>query len=279
MSNLQSKIEEAVAILKVAREEHGPIEMWAGFSGGHDSVCVAHLMATQMPEQFSGTFHANTGFGVEATRQYVRDLSASQGWPLREIKTPESYRRIVKGIGFPGAAYHRIMYSRLKDRPVMQHLRERKAGHKRTTRILLATGIRNDESRKRMGYSDTVTRTGSLVWVNPLLHWTHDDREEYIAQAKLPRNLIADQLGMSGECMCGAYARPGELERLRSVDPELAAEIDDLNQEIIPRLGWGWEEQPPKGHVTPQEELRAVLTKAPLCAACDMRHNHNQDHG
>lgn len=278
MSDLQAKIAESVEILAKASEEHNPIEMWAGFSGGHDSVCVAHLMATQMPDQFSGTFHANTGIGVEATRQYVRDLSRNQGWPLREIKTTESYQRIVKGIGFPGAAYHRIMYARLKDRPVMQHLRERKAGHHRRTRILLATGIRNDESRRRMGYSDTTTRTGSLVWVNPLLHWTHDEREEYIAQTKLPRNLIADKLGMSGECLCGAYAKPGELERVRSVDPSIAAEIDRLNTEIVPIHGWGWEDSPPRGHVTPREEMRAVLAKAPMCAACDMRHHPTESH-
>lgn len=273
---LDEKIAQSLDIIERARTDNDAVETWAGFSGGHDSVCVAHLLATRA--DLTGTFHANTLIGVERTREYVRLMSKQHHWNLREIKTDESYDRIVTRIGFPGAAYHRIMYARLKDRPVAQLLRERKVGRKRNARIILATGIRNDESRKRMGYNDAINRVGSLVWVNPLLHWTHADREEYIAGNGLRRNEVADELGMSGECLCGAYASRGELGRVRRVDPCIALRIDGLNAVIIPIHGWGWEEAPPRGHVTPREEMRAVLTKAPLCAACDMRHRHGEDH-
>lgn len=265
---------EALSIMRAAIEQYRPTEVWAGFSGGHDSLVVAHLLAQQ--PYFTGVFHADTGIGIEATREYVRAFAAEQGWRLEEIKTDESYDRIVRRIGFPGAAYHRIMYARLKDRCVAELLRRRK--QKRSDRILLATGIRNSESRRRMGYADTTTKVGACVWVNPLLHWSRDDRDSYIAIHGLRRNPIADALGMSGECLCGAYAKPGELARIRAIDPIVAARLDRLNTEIAPRHGWGWEESPPRGHVTPREEMRAVLTKAPLCAACDVRHREEEGH-
>jgi 3'-phosphoadenosine 5'-phosphosulfate sulfotransferase (PAPS reductase)/FAD synthetase len=271
---LGQKIADALAIINTTLVEHAASEIWAGFSGGHDSLVIADLLSRHT--RFAGTFHANTGIGVEATRQYVRDLSRLNNWGLREIHTDESYDRIVTGIGFPGAAHHRIMYARLKDRPVMELLRTRKR-HRRD-RIMLATGIRNSESHRRMGYAETTNKVGALIWVNPLLHWSKDDRDQYIADRGLPRNEVADALGMSGECLCGAYAKPGELARVRRVDPGVAARIDGLNGVCVPKFGWGWEEQPPRGHVTPREELSAVLTKAPLCAGCNLRHHPDEGH-
>jgi len=44
----------------------------------------------------------------------------------------------------------------------------------------------------------------------------------------VPINGVSVRLGMSGECLCGANAKPGELDRVREHAPAAAAHIDDL---------------------------------------------------
>ena len=37
---------------------------------------------------------------------------------------------------------------------------------------------------------------------------------------------------MSGECLCGAFAKPDELEEIRLWFPEVAAQIDELQRDV-----------------------------------------------
>lgn len=84
------------------------------FSGGNDSTVLAHLFR----EHATHAIHANTGIGVEATRQFVRDTCAAWGLPLIEKHPPpgSTYRELVLADGFPGPAKHWKMYQRLKER-------------------------------------------------------------------------------------------------------------------------------------------------------------------
>jgi hypothetical protein len=66
----------------------------------------------------------------------------------------------------------------------------------------------------------------------------------------LPVNEIADHLEMSGECLCGAYAKEGELELLEFWAPSFPGiqavvdEIHELQDEAkakgIKQCQWGW---------------------------------------
>jgi hypothetical protein len=60
---------------------------------------------------------------------------------------------------------------------------------------------------------------------------------------------------MSGECLCGAYAREGELKRLEDHFPATAKVIADL-EETVREIGftWGWEDKPPG-----EKELNRVM--------------------
>jgi 3'-phosphoadenosine 5'-phosphosulfate sulfotransferase (PAPS reductase)/FAD synthetase len=227
-------VEEARAILDEAVETHNPSHLFALMSGGHDSLCVAHL-ASQHP-RFSGIVHVNTGIGIEETREFVRATCATYGWPLREMTPPvpkwaapdtPTYDAYVIRYGFPGPAGHQMMYSRLKERCIRQLVREHKAGPK--DRIGLVTGIRAQESaRRKMGYIDPIDRRGAQLWINPILNWSTAQKEAYLEANALPRNRVSDLLCMSGECLCGAFAKPNELDEIGLWFPEAVERIKAL---------------------------------------------------
>ena len=51
---------------------------------------------------------------------------------------------------------------------------------------------------------------------------------------------------MSGECLCGAYAKEGELDRIRKYYPDVADRIEKIEDEVIATgFPWGWEDQVP----------------------------------
>lgn len=257
------RIESAQGILQRAIDEHEPSHVFAMFSGGHDSLCAVHVTA-QHP-RFTAAVHINTGIGIEKTREFVRETCRRNGWRLLEYHPPKGsdYRSLVLRWGFPGPAGHRLMYNRLKERAIAQLVREHK--EHRNDRIVLATGLRRSESARRMGYSDPVQRQGARVWVNPIFYWTESDKNEYMEHHGLQRNEVTDMLHMSGECLCGAFARPGELDEIEFFFPETAAYIRELEREVevagIPACRWG--KRPPV-----VVEGQGALPFTPLCVDC-----------
>ena len=147
-----------------------------------------------------------------------------------------------------------------------QLVKRAKVGFPRRAKVLIASGVCHDDSEVRMGYAGREINTvGSQLWINPLYWWDKEKREAYRLASGMPVNEAAQQLGMSGECGCGAFAQRGELERWRRVDPAFGAHIDALQQRVLARgFTWGWEGRPPKGgHNPAQEHLFA-----PMCSGC-----------
>ena len=162
---------DAGTIVQRAIDEHNPVALRVGFSGGRDSLAITHWMMTHYPE--TQVFHCNTGIGIERTREFVRQTCKDYGWPLIEIRAKEDcgqdYDAIVKSHGFPGPDGHRYMYSLLKERPIRKLVRDAKAGHKRRDCVLIAAGVRHDESVRRMGYGgQEVNRQGGQLWVTEM---------------------------------------------------------------------------------------------------------------
>lgn len=256
-------------IVSQAMREHEPVACYVGFSGGKDSLAATHWMMENVPG--CRVVHCNTGIGVEATREYVRETCRQYGWPLTEIRAKEDcgqdYDELVREFGFPGPAHHRKMYARLKERSIRKLVRDAKVG--RMDRVLIATGIRHDESRIRAGYAGReINRTGSQVWINPLYWWTGTDMHLYIREKGLPTNPVSDMLGMSGECLCGAFAHKGEKEMVRLVDPDVVDRIEGLERECLERgMTWGWEQKPPAGGVS-RDQQALGLEVGPMCVGC-----------
>jgi len=218
-------------IVAAATEEHQPIKTFILSSGGNDSMVLLDYCAKNIP--FDAVVHVNTGTGVTEngvalTSQFIRDYCEGKGYPFIELHPPKSYEEVFLEEpiidGLPGPGMHHIAYTRLKERPLMAFIQEQKSAWK--DRVMLLTGIRYDESRIRMGYTASVVdRRGAAVWVNPIYFWSNDKMRAYRAENGLPQNPVSQHIHISGECLCGAFAKPGELEEIAFFFPETAARI------------------------------------------------------
>lgn len=272
---------EAFGILDRAIRDYRPKKMWALFSGGHDSLCASHV-AMQRPECL-GCVHINTGIGVRETREFVRETCRQQGWPLLELYPPPfvpaqasrkpgldyealpAYEAIIQHFGFPGPARHALVYRQLKER-CLRELRRRMFGPRRGPGdvMLLVGGMRKAESARRMGNTEEMSLESSegRDWCAPLTWWTDDDKNAYIEANKPHRNPVVKRLCMSGECLCGAFARPEEFAEIQHAYPEAAAEIRRL-EKLAETAGvhCKWGTRPPR-------EKAAESNEAPLFSLC-----------
>jgi 3'-phosphoadenosine 5'-phosphosulfate sulfotransferase (PAPS reductase)/FAD synthetase len=254
-------IRRAHAIIDEALELHPASHVFGMFSGGHDSLCSSHVAS--LHPAFSGVAHINTTIGVEETRQFVRETAARYGWSLKEYTSPVSYREIVLKHGFPGPGGHLFMYTRLKERCIERLVREHKTHWK--DRIGMVTGVRLSESVRRMGNVEPIQRKGGKLWIAPILHWTDEDKDTYMTRFQLVRNPVVARLCMSGECLCGAFAKAGELTALKYEYPEAAKVILDLQEEAAAagvHADWG---------TRPPGKRKAPTLGGMLCSDCNQR--------
>jgi 3'-phosphoadenosine 5'-phosphosulfate sulfotransferase (PAPS reductase)/FAD synthetase len=241
------------------------------FSGGNDSTTLAHLFR----QDADYAAHANTTIGIEATRDFVRNACEEWGLELIERKPPresDHYRALVLEGGFPGPAMHFKMFTRLKERALVQVRREL-VSNPRKERVVFIAGRRRTESQRRANVPIS-ERRGSVVWVSPLVNWTKLDLNTYrILAGDVPSNPASDLIHMSGECLCGAFASPGERAEIDQWFPLALEEVRELEGLIADRTDipdhrktWGWGANP---------ALKA-LDGAPsksglLCSSCDDR--------
>ncbi len=241
------------------------------FSGGYDSLCACYI-ASKHPRFGGEVFHINTGIGSQATRKYVEEVCEEFGWKLRVYKSPATYEEFVSKLGFPGPGSHQWVYNWLKDRAVQMMT-------SRNRWSVLLTGCRSGESIRRMGHvepvkvGETSKKTGKVskpkrIWVAPCHDWSDEEQRAFLSYHDFPRNPVKDSmLGMSGECFCGAFARPNEMEMLRQFCPDVAEKIDRLaklakNSGIEERnQSWGH-----RGKKTIE-----VVETGPMCSSCDRR--------
>ncbi len=233
------------------------------FSGGNDSTTLLHIFRDIAPH----AVHANTGIGIEQTRQFVRDTCASWNLPLLEVHPGpgNTYEELVLTQGFPGPAHHWKMYQRLKERG-LRVARRQLVKNPRRERVLFIAGRRRQESDRRKDIP-AMEREGSVVWVSPLVDWTKEDLNTYRALWNVPRNEVSDLLHMSGECLCGAFAKAEELEEIEMWFPEAVDHIRQLEARVTAnpaidrqRCQWGW-----GAYRTGKEKV------GPMCSSCDAR--------
>lgn len=234
-----------------------------GFSGGNDSTTLAHIFR----EQVDFALHANTTIGIEETREFVRNTCEEWGLSLIERVPPretDRYRHLVltsergkKGQalgGFPGPAMHFKMFQRLKERAIEQVQRE-VITNSRRERFVVILGRRRTESQRRSSIRAVDVR-GARLNVSPLINWTKPDLNTYRLRCArqgepLPNNPASDLIHMSGECLCGSFASPGEREEIAYWFPGPFEQIAELeaaiaNRDDIPdhRKTWGWGADP-----------------------------------
>jgi 3'-phosphoadenosine 5'-phosphosulfate sulfotransferase (PAPS reductase)/FAD synthetase len=240
-----------------AMVEHEPRKVFALFSGGNDSTVLVSWAKQQLGHRLDAAVYIDTGTALPGVRQFVEDYCANRCIPLKVYEAGDEYDRLVRDKGFPGPAAHRYAYVRLKERQIDSLVRDHK--EKRSDRIMLLTGVRRAESVRRMGTTHAVRRDGAQVWVAPLIDWPDEKMREFRQDHQLPQSDVAALLHRSGECNCGAFAKPGEREELRSLFPSWWAErIAPLEAAI----GTPWGEHTPT--------VAPIAQPGPLCSDCQL---------
>jgi hypothetical protein len=113
-----------------------------------------------------------------------------------------------------------------------------------------------------------VTRIGSKVWCNPIYWWSANQRDSYNRSQGLPINPVSETLGMSGECLCGAFAHEGEKALVKLICPQTAARIENLEEQTLARgFTWDWEGSPPENFTLDQSDMFM-----PMCVGCEKVH-------
>jgi 3'-phosphoadenosine 5'-phosphosulfate sulfotransferase (PAPS reductase)/FAD synthetase len=214
-------VAEARKLIRHAIKLYRPRSVIALCSGGNDSLCSTHVaMSTGL---CNGVASINTTIGIRQTREHMQAVANHFGWPLRWLTPPLSYREVCAKHGMPGPGAHDKIYVHLKERCVDQLVRESK--RRIRDRVILITGVRTSESTRRMGHVEPIFRDGASVWIAPIIHWNNEHKMAYQIEHRIPRNPVTPVLGISGECLCGAFASSGERSKIAESFPEAEAEI------------------------------------------------------
>jgi len=123
-----------------------------------------------------------------------------------------------------------------------------------------------------MGTTQPIQEDGVKIWCAVIHDWSKNDCNEYIEEQDLPQNPVVLNINKSGECLCGAFARKGELDQLLDHYPEVAEEIEKLEEEVrAAGFPWGWEDGPPdwwKDKDNQQLLFDEMTDPPPLCWSC-----------
>lgn len=281
LSKTDTDMKTAKEILHSALDTHDPVAVRLLFSGGHDSLVSTHksheiLSEMGVPHRI---LHIDTTVGIPENEEYVKQCASEYGWDLRIIRNEEhrgkSYDEWVRDEEtFPMPQDHIWTYIHLKRNAIEQVVREVK--EQQGDRVLFVTGVYADESDRRAGFHQIEKRRGAQVWLNPCFEWSEADMGCYRLDNDLPVNEVAAELGKSGECLCGAYAHPGDLDAVRRVCPALAERLEQLGKEISPsddhQMKWDMDEIPEqwKQEVGGQRDAFRGTPKQtqPLCHDC-----------
>lgn len=295
---IEGMLSQGRKIMRDAIEEHKPVAIFAGFSGGNDSIVATHFAC----EEFgAAAVHCNTMIGIELIHEHARQTASRFGWHMIEKfalpKGPPkthrdgtpfdastlptgkwqdgetAYEEFVFNFGMPGPGQHPRMYQRLKERSFEAFRRDAKAGKGRRSRVMFVTGIRHDESSIRAGYQRAVQRKGGSVWVNPFYYCNAADFALYRDEFGLPRNPVSDIVGISGECLCGTMGKRDELIGVSRVSPKTTVYIEGLEARCESLgLPCRWATKPPKA-AKKCDDLQLRLfgdepTFQPACVGC-----------
>ncbi len=239
-------------IIEELEVKHKRTKFYALFSGGKDSVTVAHQLADM--GKLEKVVHIKTGVGLQMTEDFVKDTCQDFGWPLQIIqpKPNFTFASHVMQYGFPGPGFHNRIMGILKFKTMRDFaLSADKKKH------CLIGGIRKFESSRRMGnYPHPIANEGPLWFGNPIFYFSDLDVKKYVGVNELKISpAYKGGLGTSGECMCGAFAVKGEKQLIRELDPKLADYIEWL-EDGIQRFGSSYSKQYPKwGNQTKMSDL------------------------
>jgi len=211
-----------------------PYEDIAMFSGGYDSLVATHYAMEQL--DCDAVLHIDTGTGIDENREFVEFVCDWFGWPLEIVTPNKTLDEFAEEFGFPKAPAHSWIYRYLKEHPLSSFVTDLECD-----KPSFYTGVRKHESSRRMENVSSETQEmwgGRWFWEAPIADFTTEDLVAYIVEHGLPRNPVAETIGRSGECFCGAYAdRFSELLTLKDHYPEQYQWIMETEEEVQEEIG------------------------------------------
>jgi phosphoadenosine phosphosulfate reductase len=193
MSAIQEKIDAAVAVLKQAAAEFGPV-VFANSLGAEDMV-LTDLIAKHVPE--IAMFSLDTGRLPKETYDLIAEVEKHYAVPLKvyfpDSKLTEEY--VAKnGInGFYNSVESRkaCCFAR-KVEPLRRALKDKGAW---------VTGLRRDQAVTRGTLEvSSFDADNGLQKINPLLDWSNNEVWSYIREHDVPYNKLHDQFYPSIGC-------------------------------------------------------------------------------
>lgn len=207
------------------------------FSGGKDSADVVEVL--KQADKLEGCIAFDTGICTPDWREHVQRACEEKKVPLRIYKTPESYEAFVMKNGFPGPGWHGRIMNMLKGRAVRLYRKDFPTG-------ILASGVRSDESDRRTINTKPVSVWEGAPVLAPIYDWTTEETWAFFREHGWQRSPAYSTLQVSGDCLCGAYAREGEREALEFHYPALGKYLRELGEAVREKFpkrwqwGWGW---------------------------------------
>lgn len=206
-------------IIRTMSEDHHRTKFYATVSGGKDSIGVAHYLDTM--GLLESVVHVRTGIGFTATTEFVKDYCKEMKWPLEiiEPKPKYTYASLCLEYGFPGPGSHKAVMGVLKFAPMRDFIKRR--GQNKTH--VMVSGVRRWESdRRKYNYPRPIVHNSSLWFACPFFFKTDEEVYKYKVEHGLKTTPIHDRIGMSGECMCGAFASRHEKLMIPDIETRLA---------------------------------------------------------
>lgn len=237
-------------LIDLVNKKYNPSTYCWLFSGGDDSLTVGEVVSEF--QNINYAIHCDTGTGIPETQFFVREHCIKKQIPLI-IERPhlkDSYETYCLEYGFPGKndTQHFEMYKRLKDHGIDRAISQIRKG-KNIGKVVLISGARKEESKRRMGSAVNITEEGNLIWVNFINEWKKSECIDYLQNRNIERSPVVKILGRSGECNCGVYAdREIELPLLKEHFPSFYKTLMVLEERVIANgFPWGWAEDIPHG--------------------------------
>jgi 3'-phosphoadenosine 5'-phosphosulfate sulfotransferase (PAPS reductase)/FAD synthetase len=199
-----------------------PEMAWAFVSGGKDSVANAlHLSELG---KLAGIVTFDTGIRVPEAIEFVSSFAGRLNVPFESYATPVRFGDLVRKYHFPSPATHYIFVSALKGRCVRQF-------HKAHPEAWGASGVRQKESRRRMFNTQEFGKWEGVPMWAPIYDWSDKQVWEYLAKKGESPSPASRILGISGDCLCGAYSRREEVFLMKGAYPVQSEEIAELERQ------------------------------------------------
>ena len=245
MKQVQERELEPNEILDQAIKE-GLSDFYVAYSGGKDSGIALDLTAKEFPQYFKGVVFVNTGIATKETVNFVESYCKQRNYPLyhlhaKDVKRKKDskhgkineqfdYENLVLNYGFPKEGLHTVTMRWLKLFSIRKFIFERIAMGEKPAII---SGIRKNESaRRKTKAKKYIYNDGKMWFISPLYFKSNEWVYDYFIKEDIKRSPVYETLHISGDCLCGCFAKKDELKLLEMFHPDVFTELKRLEKLI-----------------------------------------------